>query len=610
MPDLNPTSNLSLRRAKDPVLSSRLASITEVDEGGKRRNPLSSYLHLIENKRRLIPLVWFLQAVRNAPVLVFTLLMGHIFFLINNEPSRVVDELWWILATTFGLCLLNVMATVGQQRVRSIQRRTLTSALRRSLVRRLHQLTFVFHDRSQAGVLQNKFILDLNRLEEVQNYLAENIIMQGTTIVAAMVYVACINPWFVLVLGLIVPANMLVARLLWSPMRRRSEEFRQAESGFLSYLQEVLHGLRLTRAHAVEDFAETRLESAARKVATSGIRVDVTHAFFGSAGWAVGSLLNMLVIGIGAWLCVNDSIRADQLFVFYTFYGIIQGGVQGIVYGMPTIVSASDAIHSLAELYDSDSEELNTGKPALAEVRGEVELRDVSFKYPGSQRHSLQGVDLRIPVGSSLALVGPSGSGKSTIASLILGFYEPERGEVRIDGHDLREVDRRSIRKHVGVVSQDVVLFHDTVLGNIAWGDPHPNTAKVREAARRANADGFISALPQGYQTLLGDRGMGLSGGQRQRLAIARALYRDPKLLILDEATSALDPESERLVQLALDELMKGRSTLIIAHRLSTVRNAHRIAVLEEGRVVESGSYAELMDQRRAFFKLAAGQLV
>ncbi len=605
-----PPSPLSKRHAHDPTLSLKLETVTALNAAGKRRNPLSAYLHLVRDKVRLISLVWFLQTLRNAPVLIIPLLMAHILYLVQSQRERVTDELWWVLETTLGLGLINVIATVGQQRLRSIQRRSLTAALRRALVHRLHQLTFVFHDAAQAGVLQNKFILDLNRLEEVHNYLAENVIMQGTTIVVALIIVACINPWFVLILGLIVPANLIAAHVLWNPMRKRSEEFREAESGFLSRLQEVLHGLRLTRAHAVEDFAEDRLAYAAHAVASSGIKVDVTCALFGSTGWAVGLVLNMLVIGFGAVLCVRDNISFEQLFVFYSYYGTIQGGVSGIVLGMPAIASASDAITSLAELFEHESQERNTGKAELSAIAGEVSLKGVYFKYPKSTSHSLSGVDLDIPKGGTLALVGASGSGKSTIASLILGFYEPERGSVRIDGHDLREVDRRSFRRHVGVVSQEVTLFQDTVLGNIAWGDPSPDEARAREAARRANADNFITAMPKGYQSLLGDRGLGLSGGQRQRLAIARALYRDPQLLILDEATSALDPESERLVQLALDELMKGRSSLIIAHRLSTVRNADRISVLEDGRIVESGTYAELMERRRSFWKLANHQLV
>jgi len=591
-------------------VSERLASITTV-AAGDRRNPLAAYMHLVQNKRFLVPAVWTLINLRNSPVWVFPLLIGHVFDLLSKPDmrDRVLGDLWWVMTVSFLLCVMNVITTVGERRLRSIQGRALAAALRRSLVRRLHKLTFAFHDRSQAGILQNKFLLDIGRLEAMQNYLAECILMQGTTILITLVIVSQYNPWFLLVLGLIVPANLITAHLLWPPMRRRSEEFRIAESGFVSSLNEALHGVRVTRAHAVEDYAERRLESAARKVATTGVRVDVTHAFFGSTGWAVGSLLNMAVIGVGAWLCVRDEISYGALFIFWSYYGIISGAVSSIVYGMPTVAGASDALQSLSELYESESEERNDGKPALTLVQGEVRLHNVHFRYASSQRHSLGGVDLHIPVGTSLALVGSSGSGKSTIASLILGFYDPEQGSVSIDGHDLRTVDRRTVRRHVGVVSQDVVLFHDSVAGNIAWGDATPDTKRVEEAAVRANADAFIRELPNGYETVLGDRGMGLSGGQRQRLAIARALYRDPKLLILDEATSALDPESERQVQQALDVLMQGRSTLIIAHRLSTVRNAHRIAVLDEGRVVESGTYDELMAKQGAFYRLASGQL-
>ena len=591
-------------------VSERLAAITSV--GAKqRRNPLSAYLHLVHNKRLLVPAVWVLINLRHSPVWVFPLLIGHVFDLIASpeQKHRVMDDLWWVMTVSFLLCILNVITTVAERRMRSIQGRSLAAALRRSLVRRLHKLTFAFHDRSQAGILQNKFLLDIGRLEGMQNYLAECILMQGTTILITLVIVYMYSPWFLLVLALIVPANLLTAYLLWPPMRRTNEQFRIAESGFVSFLNEALHGVRLTRAHAVEAYAERRLTSAARKVATTGVRLDVTHAFFGSAGWAVSSLLNMLVIGIGAWLCVRDQIGYGALFVFVSYYGIISGAVSAIISGLPNVAGASDALQSLSELYESESEEMNEGKPVLAQVNGEVRLTNVHFRYAGSQRHSLSGVDLHIPVGTSLALVGPSGSGKSTIASLILGFYVPEQGSVSIDGHDLGSVDRRSVRRHVGVVSQDVVLFHDTVAGNIGWGDPNPDGERVQTAAQRANADAFISELPNGYATILGDRGMGLSGGQRQRLAIARALYRDPKLLVLDEATSALDPESERQVQQALDVLMKGRSTLIIAHRLSTVRNADRIAVLDEGRVVESGTYDELMDKKGAFYRLANGQL-
>ena len=346
------TDRSPLRRAASiEQVSNRLAAIATVDSKN-RRNPLAAYLHLIPRKTYLISAVWVLINLRNAPVWVFPILIGHVFDLLANVEQRgqVMGDLWWIMAVSALLCVMNVITTVGERRLRSIHGRALAATLRRSLVRRLHKLTFAFHDRSQTGILQNKFLLDIGRLEGMQNYLAECILMQSTTIIITLIIVAYYNPWFVLVLALVVPANLITAHLLWPPMRRRSEEFRMAESGFVNQLNEALHGVRLSRAHAVEEYSEKRLDSAARKVATSGIRVDVTHAFFGSTGWAVSSLLNMLVIGIGAWLCVTNEISYGGLFVFWSYYGIISGAMSGIIYGMPTVAGASDALQSLSEL--------------------------------------------------------------------------------------------------------------------------------------------------------------------------------------------------------------------------------------------------------------------
>jgi ATP-binding cassette subfamily B protein len=303
-------------------------------------------------------------------------------------------------------------------------------------------------------------------------------------------------------------------------------------------------------------------------------------------------------------------LSVGDLTVLVSYYVIVAAAMSQILGSYSALSAARDAVDSLAQLWDEEQEEeADDGKRPLARLAGEVELRGVAFAYAHDDRRALDGLDLHVPAGSSLALVGASGSGKSTIASLVLGFYRPQSGAVLIDGQDLRLLDRRSVRRQMGVVSQDVVLFRDSVLDNIAWGERVPDLERARAAARRANALDFIEALPGGFQHELGDRGAGLSGGQRQRLAIARALYRDPRILVLDEATSALDPESERLVQAALEELMRGRTTLIIAHRLSTVRQAGRIAVLDHGRVVESGTFAELMARDGAFRRLAQGQL-
>lgn len=607
-----------------PAPSARLAAIARPAADGRLPSALAAYWRLQSGSPWRWAAIWLCQNIRHLPVYAIPLLTGYLIDRIDPaDPAKVFGPLPWILALTALLCVGNVVCTTIAKVLLSRINRTLVAGLRRALLRRLNRLAFAYHDRSQQGALQNKFTLDMGRLEGFQAFLAEAILMGVTTIVVMLAIVACTNPLLLVVIGLTVPLNLIIARLLWRRIRRSHEDFRKAETDFMANLSETLTGLRISRAHATEDFSEERLSHAAQAVAAKGMRLDFVINLFGSGAWAVSTFLNMAVLGIGVWLAVSDPftvnlfglqariepITIGELTVLMSYYGIIAGSVGNILGGLPAVAAAGDAVRSLSELYRAEDEEPQATQRKVTTVRGEVALRQVRFRYPGAEAHSLDGLDLVLPAGQSLALVGPSGSGKSTVASLIQGFYAPESGQVLIDGQDLATLDRRSLRRHIGVVSQDVVLFHDTVLGNIAWGDKKPDSARARVAAARANALEFIERFPDGMSHVLGDRGQGLSGGQRQRLAIARALYRDPRLLILDEATSALDPESERLVQRALDELMKGRTTIIIAHRLSTVRSADRIAVVKAGRIVEMGTFDELMAKDGEFRRLAEGQL-
>jgi ATP-binding cassette, subfamily B, bacterial len=606
------------------IPSARLESVTRLNPDGRAPSTLASYWRLQTGSPWRWAAIWVCQNIRYLPVYAIPLLTGYLIDLIDpSNPSKVFANLPWVLALTGVLCIGNVTCTTIAKVLLSRINRTMTAGLRRALLRRLNRLAFAYHDRSQQGALQNKFTLDMGRLEGFQNFLSESVLMAGTTILVMLVIVASTNPLLLLVIGLTVPCNLTIARLLWRRIRRSNEEFRVAETAFMANLNETLTGLRISRAHATEEFSEERLSQAAVAVARKGMRLDFVNNLFSSSAWAVSTFLNMAVLGIGVWLAVTQTVTVPlgewniiikpisigELTVLMSYYGIIAGSVGTILGGLPSVAAAGDAIASLSQLFAAEDAEPNANKRSVTSVAGDIKLQQVRFRYPEARAHSLDGLDLHVPAGTSMALVGPSGSGKSTIASLVLGFYSPEAGQVLIDDQDLGELDRRSLRRHVGVVSQEVVLFQDTILGNIAWGDRKPDEVRARVAAARANAMEFIERMPGGIHHVLGDRGQGLSGGQRQRLAIARALYRDPKLLILDEATSALDPESERLVQQALDVLMKGRSTLIIAHRLSTVRSADRIAVIKAGRVVELGGYDELMAKDGEFRHLAQGQL-
>ncbi len=589
------------------VPSERLAVL--VPQARAKRSTLGAYLSLLPNRSTMLPLVAVLINLRHAPAYLNPLLVGYLINQLCISKERGLHALPLVLAGSFALSVLNVATTLPQRLLLSRQRRGITAGLRRALMRRVHRLGFTFHDRAQVGELQSKFTADIGKLEGLQGYIFEVLLLQSVAIVAMLAIMARKDWHLILLLLVAVPINVCIYRLFWKPIRAQNERLRKAETGFTAFLFEALIGLRVTRAHGVEEFAEDRIGSHASAVAANGYRLDKIHAFFNSSAWASTQFLGMGVVAASAWLCAHDRIRPGDLAVILAYFVQISGGLDSFLNGMPSIAAAHDGLNSLSELFASEDHEDDRGKPPLTQLRGEVELADVWFRYPKSAVDSLRGLSFSIPAGTSLALVGASGSGKSTAASLLLGFYTPQAGQVRIDGRDLTAIDRRSLRRQAGVVSQDVVLFHDTILGNIAWGDAAPDRARVEEAARQANAHESISAFPEGYLHTLGDRGAGLSGGQRQRLAIARALYRDPRLLVLDEATSALDPESERVVHQALGSLMRGRTTIIIAHRLSTVRSADRIVVLDGGRAVESGTFAELMERRGRFHALASGQL-
>ena len=620
--DESPTTN----QAEPTVVPTQRLRAAIEPKAGQRNGPRAVCWRLQRGPTAQWIAVFFLLNLRHLPVYVLPLLTGMLIDRIDPaNPGKVLEVLPWAMAAAFALCMGNIFATTASNVIRQRISRTLTAGLRRALARRLNRLAFAYHDQSQSGEVQNKFLLDMQRLEAVQMFFTESMMLYGSAILVMLVIVACKMPLFLVVIASVVPLNMIVARALRGRLRATQSAYRVAENEFISQLNETISGVRLNRAHATEDLAEERLGRAAGEVAERGLHLDFISSLFGSGNWAVSSFLHMVVVGLGVWLAVSGPahttflgfaidiprLSVGDLTILVSYYAIVAAAMSHILGSIPALAAARDAVNSLADLWDEDQEEeADNGKRTLPRIAGEIEMRRVTFTYrPETGGRNLNGLDLHIPAGTSLALVGASGSGKSTIASLILGFYQPQEGSVLIDGQDLRQLDRRSVRRQIGVVSQDVVLFRDSILDNIAWGERKPDRARAREAARRANALEFIEAMPGGFDHELGDRGIGLSGGQRQRLAIARALYRDPRILVLDEATSALDPESERLVQKALEELMRGRTTVIIAHRLSTVRSANRIAVLDHGQVIEAGTYDELMEKNGAFKRLATGQL-
>jgi ATP-binding cassette subfamily B protein len=338
--------------------------------------------------------------------------------------------------------------------------------------------------------------------------------------------------------------------------------------------------------------------------------VDGINASFGALSWVTFNAFNMLCLVVAAWACLSGrlGVTVGDVVLVTTYFGLVTGAVLSLAAAVPQVLKGLESLRSIGEVLESPDVERNEGKPPLAVAEGALAFEDVTFTYPGAPAPALDCFSLEVRAGETVALVGPSGAGKSTVLNLAIGFIRPGSGRIRVDGRDLDAHDLRSYRRFLSVVPQESVLFDGTVRQNIAYGLPGVGDAAVEAALRDANASEFVAALPDGLDTAIGERGARLSGGQKQRLAIARALVRDPRILVLDEATSALDSETEALVQDALARLRRGRTTLVVAHRLSTVRAAHRIVVLDAGRVAEVGTHAELLERGGLYARFHAAQ--
>ncbi len=475
--------------------------------------------------------------------------------------------------------------------------RSLTD-LRRDAYARLIRLPMTFHVQRRVGELSSRIAADVAQIEDTAVAALPQFLRQTTLLAGSLVLIAVLSGRLTLLMLSVFPALIALAVVFGRLIRRNSKQAqdRLAESNVI--VEETLQGIASVKAFANEDYEQTRY----RKSLNGFLERVVLGARYRGAfnSFIIFALFGALVLVMwyGCRMVLSGAMSLGDLasFMLYTMYAAGAMGSFADLYSQ--IQRALGATQRIRELLGEKTEEevAPAASTAGPQVRGDVVFENVTFRYPSRPDvEVLRGVNLAARAGQRIALVGPSGAGKSTVVSLLLRFYEPASGRILIDGRDAREYGLRALRERMAVVPQDVLLFGGSILDNIAYGRPGATEAEAIEAARKANAHDFISAFPEGYQTRVGERGVQLSGGQRQRVAIARAILRDPAILILDEATSSLDSESESLVLQALDGLMRGRTSLVIAHRLSTVRSADRIFVLKEGATIEEGTHEELL---------------
>jgi subfamily B ATP-binding cassette protein MsbA len=486
-----------------------------------------------------------------------------------------------------------------------------TRDLRNALYGHLQRLPLGYYTRTKTGQILSRVLNDTQQTKQVIVEVVTRSLQSGAVVVTTIVAMVAIS-WELTLLALVI-APILIGLLqpLLRGLRKWHRRLGNQYGEITSVVQEAVSGIRLVKAYRGEAYEERRFLEASGKYARGMVRVARISALAQPITETVGTAIAVLILWIGAReVLVDGSLGGAALITFLIYVMRMLQPLKQLSQVPTTAQQSLAAAERLFEVLDLPTETaLDRGTRDVTALRDSVAFEDVSFAYDAGAKPVLSNVSFTARRGEVVALVGPSGAGKSTLVDLIPRFFEPQGGRIRIDGVDTREIRLGALRSLTGIVSQDTVLFNDTVRNNIAYASGgRYSDARVEAAARAANAHDFIAALPEGYDTVLGERGARLSGGQRQRISIARALLVDPPILILDEATSALDTESERLVQEAVDRLLEGRTVFVIAHRLSTVEHADQILVLDGGRIVERGTHAELLARRGAYFRLHSMQ--
>ena len=480
--------------------------------------------------------------------------------------------------------------------------------MRDQLYGHLQKLPLGFFDRRKTGQLVARVFSDTEKTREIISYAIAEVLKHGISLIAFVTIMVIISWKLTLLTLLVAPLFVGFLRPMLGRLRRGFRGAYDAQGELTNLLQETASGARVVKAYRAEDYERDRFFDINSLFFKMALRAERIRLLSSPLSEVLGSAVTIVIVWVGAQLVFSGELTAETFITFLTVSLRVQPPLKNLSMFPVRAQASLAAADRFFEILDTEPERLGD-RGGTVSFEDRITYEDVHFAYE-SDEPVLEGVSFEVRRGEVAALVGSSGAGKSTVVDLLPRFYEVDRGRIAIDGVDVRDIDIASLRELMGVVSQETVIFHDSVRSNIAYGAPEAYTdEEIESAARAANAHDFICRLPQRYDTVLGDRGVRLSGGQRQRIAIARAILRDPPILILDEATSALDSESERLVQQAIDRLLENRTVIVIAHRLSTIIGAHQILVIADGKVVESGRHAELLSKDGFYRRLYDMQL-
>ncbi len=512
----------------------------------------------------------------------------------------LANLLWWPVHMHF-----TVRAFANTQ----MMVRMTVARLRRMTVDKLQSLSISFFTRQGAGALSNKVTVDITRVENFLANVTNNTLVGLSVGGGTLAYLFYLNHRLALLSLVLVPVQLVIVRLMHRRLKALNKRVQSAGESFSEKMVEFVAGMRLTKSYGNEDLVASRLAMTIENLRSSGYEASIATRWLLMFLQMANQYMPVVIWSVGALMFWREMVSIGQLVAFVGLLAFVQSGVNALINAYEQWLPARPGMEAVFDILDSrEIEEFATPK-RLVRLRGEIRLEGVTFAYPGSDQPALRDITVHIPAGQRVGLVGETGAGKSTFLDLVLGFYPPTTGRITWDGLELAEIGCLQLRRSAAIMSQDAFIWNDTVRENIRFGRASASDAEVEEAARRAQADAFIRRLEKGYNTLCGERGSRLSGGQRQRIALARVFLRDPAIVVLDEPTSALDVETEARLQHDLDELCRGRTTFIVAHRLSTLRAVERVLVFSQGRIVEDGHpHALLADPHSHFHRLHALQ--
>lgn len=546
--------------------------------------------------------------IKHSPAWVMPIVIANIVNAVMYTSEKPEQTIFLNALVISVLVLLNIPMNYLHIHFSSTAVRTVEGGLRSALINKLQQLSIRFHKNVQSGRIQSKVIRDVEAVQMLSSQIFVTLLNITINISIALVITALKNRVVFLFFLLTIPVASLTIVFFRKRIRQQNHLFRKEVETTSARVMDMQAMIPVTKAHGLEKLEMRRMKEIVEKVSEEGYRLDIIQANFGSVSWAIFQIFQIGALIFTGFMVLKGRIPGGDIVLYQSYFTTIVAQVSSLIMLLPTMAKGLESISSIEEVLNDDDTEDNSGKLIVEGVNGDFTFKDVHFKYQASQEHVLHGINLDIKAGETVAFVGESGAGKSTILNLLIGFELPTQGQLMVDGTPIDAINLRTYRKHIAVVPQQTILFSGSIRDNITYGMQSVSDEKVQWAIRAANLESLVRELPEGLDTKVGEHGNKLSGGQRQRIAIARALIRNPQVILFDEATSALDSVSESLIVEAMDQLIKGRTTFMVAHRLSTIRGADKICVLDHGHIVEIGSYEELMAKKGAFYHMKSMQ--